>query len=158
VKTYTTCLIEKVLEDFYREKVKKDGRKNVCKLCVNKSRKEYCKNNKELMRSKAKKIGSTREFKDKRNLYKKNNPEKSRGNVEKANKRSRRWEVSNKEKKRAHDAVARAIKSGKLSRQPCSVCSRTDDVEGHHEDYTKVLEVVWLCPQHHNDVHIRKGL
>lgn len=155
-KRCTACLVVKELDEFHNEKSKKDGRKNICKDCINKQTKEYRNKNKKRVLSNAKKYRVNN--KEKIKEYKIKNPEKHRGSVEKANKRSRRWEVGNKEKKRAHDAVARAIKSGKLLRQPCSVCSRTCDVEGHHEDYTKVLEVVWLCPQHHSDVHIRKGL
>lgn len=55
-------------------------------------------------------------------------------------------------------AKARAITRGKLNlavlkhqilRQPCEVCGATESVEAHHEDYTKPLDVQWLCPTHH---------
>jgi hypothetical protein len=45
-----------------------------------------------------------------------------------------------------------AIKSGKLQRQPCEVCGATK-VHGHHDDYTKPLDVRWLCPLHHRRLH-----
>ena len=45
-----------------------------------------------------------------------------------------------------------AIALGLLSRQPCEVCGMTK-VHAHHVDYTKPLEVRWLCSAHHRENH-----
>ena len=45
-----------------------------------------------------------------------------------------------------------AIRSGKIKRQPCEVCG-TEPAEGHHLDYSKPLDVVFLCPLHHRELH-----
>lgn len=45
------------------------------------------------------------------------------------------------------------IKRGKIIPQPCSICNSLDNIEAHHEDYTKPLEVIWLCREHHLDHH-----
>ena len=45
-----------------------------------------------------------------------------------------------------------AIKSGKLIPQPCKVCGKIP-TEGHHSDYNKPLDVIWLCVEHHHDWH-----
>lgn len=38
------------------------------------------------------------------------------------------------------------VKVGNILRpDECSVCKHTVKVEGHHTDYTKPLEVVWVC-------------
>lgn len=50
--------------------------------------------------------------------------------------------------------VRRAIASGKLVRQPCEVCG-TQPAHGHHDDYSKPLDVRWLCPVHHREHHAR---
>lgn len=63
------------------------------------------------------------------------------------------WLEENKLKNKAHRAVYYAIKKGTLIRQPCERCGTTIDVVGHHEDYSKPLEVMWLCPQHHRERH-----
>jgi uncharacterized OB-fold protein len=49
-------------------------------------------------------------------------------------------------------AIQNAVARGKVMRQPCEQCGnpRTD---AHHPDYTKPLDVVWLCRQHHMDTH-----
>lgn len=46
-----------------------------------------------------------------------------------------------------------ALKTGELEWWPCEVCG-SYDVRAHHEDYSKPLEVRWLCPLHHKELHI----
>lgn len=53
---------------------------------------------------------------------------------------------------RARELVGRAIKSGKLVRLPCEVCFDYPS-QAHHEDYSKPLEVVWLCGKRHRERH-----
>lgn len=48
----------------------------------------------------------------------------------------------------ARQRVARAIKKGVLTRLPCRQCGEIKS-QAHHEDYSKPLEVVWLCRTHH---------
>lgn len=40
------------------------------------------------------------------------------------------------------------IKRGKLIPQPCEVCGNPE-VQSHHDDYSKPLQVRWLCRVHH---------
>lgn len=51
----------------------------------------------------------------------------------------------------AHQAVGFAIKSGELRKQPCEVCGVIG--VAHHDDYTKPLDVRWLCARHHRQLH-----
>lgn len=46
----------------------------------------------------------------------------------------------------------RALKGGVLEPRPCAVCAKPR-TEGHHEDYAKPLEVIWLCRLHHSERH-----
>jgi ribosomal protein S27AE len=55
-------------------------------------------------------------------------------------------------KRAARLAVGYAIKSGKLIKQPCEKCGNTK-VEAHHDDYSRPLEVRWLCKIHHMEHH-----
>ena len=63
------------------------------------------------------------------------------------------WAERNPEKRKAHYATGNAIRDGNLIKQPCEVCSTTEDIEAHHDDYTKPLEVRWLCTKHHAEHH-----
>lgn len=57
------------------------------------------------------------------------------------------------DKVRARMAVRLAIKAGKLKVQPCERCGYGVGVHAHHEDYSKPLEVIWLCRRHHGERH-----
>jgi hypothetical protein len=52
----------------------------------------------------------------------------------------------------ARNAVYRAIKCGKIKQLPCTVCGHLL-VHAHHEDYSRPLEVTWLCQKHHTTIH-----
>ena len=55
---------------------------------------------------------------------------------------------------RAHGTVARAISNGLITRPSrCSNCENYVDVEAHHADYSKPLEVSWLCKLCHEHLH-----
>ena len=45
-----------------------------------------------------------------------------------------------------------AIRSGKILRQPCEICSKTPG-EAHHWNYKLPLSVIWLCRSHHLFIH-----
>lgn len=53
---------------------------------------------------------------------------------------------------KARNAVHNAVRDGKLERGPCERCGSLR-VHGHHEDYSKPLDVMWLCPQCHKARH-----
>lgn len=44
------------------------------------------------------------------------------------------------------------IRRGKITKQPCCICNNLIS-EAHHNDYTKPLEVVWYCREHHLEHH-----
>jgi hypothetical protein len=48
------------------------------------------------------------------------------------------------EKQRASYLARQAIKEGSLVRGPREVCGTTEKIHGHHDDYSKPLEVRWL--------------
>lgn len=57
------------------------------------------------------------------------------------------------ERYRAYVIYRRALNQGSLVRQPCEKCGSVKDIHGHHEDYSKPLEVRWLCKKHHEMEH-----
>jgi len=55
------------------------------------------------------------------------------------------------EKVKARNIVNKAIQTGKLTRPDhCESCLKKCFVEAHHEDYSKPLDVDWLCGKCHN--------
>lgn len=65
------------------------------------------------------------------------------------------WRTKNPEKYKAHWILNSAITTGEIKRRPCETCGekRKYHVHAHHDDYTKPLEVKWLCVIHHKAVH-----
>ena len=55
------------------------------------------------------------------------------------------------DRRKANNAVASALRTGKLTRQPCWVCGKK--AVAHHPDYDRPLDVVWLCQAHHKQAH-----
>jgi hypothetical protein len=53
----------------------------------------------------------------------------------------------------ARNMAARAIRSGKLKRLPCEVCGNLKS-HAHHDDYSKPLDVRFLCDPHHREHHL----
>lgn len=66
-----------------------------------------------------------------------------------------RWRSENKLKRAAHLLLASALKSGIVVKAPCERCGSTR-VHAHHEDYSRPLDVMWLCAKHHREVHAEK--
>ena len=56
------------------------------------------------------------------------------------------------EKEKAQHALRYSVNSGKIKRLSCEVC-RDKKSHGHHPDYSKPLEVIWLCQLHHAQEH-----
>src|SRR5690349_7922719 len=53
-------------------------------------------------------------------------------------------------KRAARVALGNAVRDGRVKKAPeCEVCSISGDLHGHHEDYSKPLEVIWVCSACH---------
>lgn len=65
-----------------------------------------------------------------------------------------RSDPTEKMKNYARGAVSNAIDKGRLVRLPCEQCGAID-TEAHHDDYSKPLDVRWLCRPHHMTLHGR---
>lgn len=66
----------------------------------------------------------------------------------------KRWESKSPEKRAAHIILGNAVRDGIVNKpENCSVCGATGRIHGHHEDYTKPLDVIWCCPKCHVQLH-----
>jgi hypothetical protein len=60
-------------------------------------------------------------------------------------------QILNPEKAKARVAVAECLRRGWLIRpEVCQSCGDPGEIEAHHDDYSKPLEVRWLCKSCHN--------
>ena len=58
------------------------------------------------------------------------------------------------EQKKAYGRLHWAVESGQLTPpERCEDCSAPDSLVGHHEDYSKPLEVAWICHSCHTQRH-----
>jgi hypothetical protein len=67
----------------------------------------------------------------------------------------REYRKNNKEKWQAQDRVHTALENGTLTKEPCEVCGEKHGVDAHHDDYSKPLDVRWLCKSHHRKHHVQ---
>lgn len=66
--------------------------------------------------------------------------------------RRREQRRRHREKFRARRRTAYALERGYLIRQPCQECGTTP-ADAHHHDYSRPLDVHWLCRFHHDIKH-----
>ena len=134
------CKSVKSLKDFYKHPMMADGHLNKCKECTKK----------DVSKHRLENIDQIRAYDRKRAVL----PERRKLNSE----INKAWRQEDKRRMAAHNAVSRAIKSGKLQRQPCVRCGEIKSL-AHHEDYDKKLDVIWLCQPCHKQRHkeILKG-
>lgn len=74
------------------------------------------------------------------------------GHRQQVNEIKRRWVERNPEKRKASIAASNALRDGKLVKGPCARLAEGEchgRIEMHHEDYSKPLDVTWLCSKHH---------
>jgi hypothetical protein len=141
------CKIYQVKSAFYKCKNSYYGIQSYCKKCekirTNKRKKEKLEYFRRWRKSKA----GIKYFYD---------------NREKINKQRSEWKKKyfknlNDELKKhykAREIFKYAIKSGKMERGKCMKCGKPN-AQGHHFDYSKPLEVIWLCKKHHLEEHNR---
>ena len=132
------CGAEKPLTSFYKHTRMADGHVNKCKEC----------NKRDVRENRLAKLGYYREY-DKMRWQ--NDQRRRQVQYE----RTRQWNEEHPEKYRAHYAVTNAVRDGRLKKEPCEVCGAAF-THGHHDDYTKPLDVRWLCPSHHRQLHLGK--
>jgi len=58
---------------------------------------------------------------------------------------------------KAREITKRAIDAGRLIRQPCRKCG-AEKADAHHTDYSKPLDVDWLCSPCHKQEHYNRRI
>jgi hypothetical protein len=65
---------------------------------------------------------------------------------------NKRYYSLHPERYKAEQAVRTAKRNGTLTPMPCVVCGALK-AEAHHKDYSRPLDVVWLCKRCNRLVH-----
>ena len=63
------------------------------------------------------------------------------------------YDIKYPEKLKGRIMVRNALKNGDITKLPCQFCNSERSM-GHHDDYSKPLEVRWLCQKHHSQYHL----
>lgn len=152
-KTCRVCLITKPVSDFFRHPRMADGHRSNCKSC----KYDYDVKNRERFaprrRAYARKAGLSKEIRAKRCEYyqsRKDDPEfKARLSAI-----GKRGYKKNAIKRKSAVVLRTAMRSGRVvAAKICEECGSARNIEGHHEDYTKPLEIKWLCSTCHGVRH-----
>jgi hypothetical protein len=128
VKTCSWCKETKPISEFWRNCWAWDGLHSHCKDCKRAHRL--------LTIDRQKKRDQSRRY------YERNRPRiiESVLIYRKANKQGvRAWQI---------------VRKRRPPRQPCEVCGSLT-TEAHHDDYSKPLDIRWLCRIHHREHHLR---
>ena len=135
MKFCVCCDIKKPMNEFYKSKSSSDGRINRCKECTKK----------DVRANRLKNIDRYRAYDRKRG------PRQSPEYLKK-------YRETNKIKYAAHCLVNNAIRDNRLEkRSSCEKCGKSKNIHAHHDDYTKPLDVRWLCPPCHFKWHKKNG-
>lgn len=130
------CGKNKELEEFYKHKKMADGHLNKCKVCARKDVSSHRDKNIESIRAYDRRRGGLKH------------------RIQANKERAKKFREEFPEKYKAHTALNNAVRSGKIVKpDSCSVCDGGWQIEGHHDDYSKPLEVCWLCAACHKKLH-----
>lgn len=127
MKVCKKCLEAKPLGDFHRNCTSADGRQTFCKSCHTIVNREWRERNPDKARAM------------KRRTYERHGPKP---------------DPSTREEKQARRLLQTAIRNGTVVRPgACSHCDTACTPHGHHADYGRALDVVWLCGRCHMRLH-----
>jgi len=139
VKRCSACKIEKIVEEFYKDKRTPDGLKSQCKKC-------HC-----ICSMMSRDVDNHRNYN--RDWHRKSGYATRQEVREREMLRSR---VRGKSLEcRARALANRAIELGFLVRpKECPLCGTVDlGIHAHHVDYMRPLDVEWMCSECHGKRH-----
>lgn len=132
------CGQVKALDLFYRNKKAKDGRTSRCKPCTLVKKREWA-------------AANRHKDKEYSRRYRARNP-----GLKREQRRRERQETP--EKYSARQALRYALKTGRVVRpDACEDCGKKCKPQAHHPDYSRKLDVRWLCQPCHAAEHKREA-
>ena len=143
------CNILKPLSDFYKHSKMSDGHINKCKSCTKKDVHIHREENLEKVREYDRNRPNKTERSEKQRKY----DQSARGKEASATRR-KNYRAKQELRYKAHNTLSYALKRGQIIKpHSCYCCNVECSPHGHHNDYTKPLDVVWLCVDCHTAFH-----
>lgn len=140
MKPCIKCSETKPLDEFYAHPMMEDRHLNKCKACTKA----------DVRANRAARIEYYRAYDRQRAKQ----PHRVEARVE--------WQKENPKARPEKDPLKRearvklrsAVLRGEVIRSPeCEICAVPCDTHGHHDDYTKPLDVIWCCTACHALIH-----
>lgn len=170
------CKSEKPLSRFGLSADRPQGRAYTCKECICETSKDYQARNTTAIRKRKhlymlkhqteKRIYNQRYYIEHRDLIREQareyfathpRPSPYWQNPEQYKAGARRRREQKPLEAKASAKLGRAIASGQIIRpKTCEDCEQEKRLDGHHDDYSKPLEVKWLCRSCHQLLHSRQ--
>jgi hypothetical protein len=139
----TACHEVKSRMAFYAHPKSVSGRMTKCKDCVKAAVRKY----------RAEHIERVREY-DRNRPNAEERAVKKRASAWKYKRDNKAWQKRNPEKRAAHILIGNFVRAGKIVKPlACECCHEPKRLHGHHDDYSKPLDVVWLCQPCHGQRH-----
>jgi hypothetical protein len=130
MKTCTKCHIEKEVSDFY---FRNGSPRSHCKKCECEYANNWNKNN-------------PKEYSKKLRMWKRDNPTRHQEQMIRA---SKKHNEVHRDRYLARRTLNNAKARGEITESPCG-CGEVK-VEAHHHDYSKPLDVIWMCKKCHKE-------
>lgn len=147
------CGNVKPLADFYKHKKMSDGHVNKCKEC----NKSDVKANRDLKSEYYKKYDAWRFKNDPRVIDRHKRYQSSEAGKVAMTAAKDKWITNNPEKRAAQVILCNAVRDGRVIKPlKCSKCDKfttSRRLHAHHHDYTKPVDVTWLCAMCHSEEH-----
>ena len=124
------------IEEFYAHPEMKDGHLNKCKECTRQD-------------VRVRRIGNPGKLRD-YEVGRSSNPDRKAYQKD----RCKRIRENRPDRYRAQTAVNNAVRDGRIIKPNiCEICNCICKPLAHHDDYSKPLKVLWVCPKCHRDIH-----
>lgn len=154
MKTCIRCGEEKEFSEYYKHKRMGDGYLGRCKECHKSEMRRNRSENLEYYRNyDAYRFQNDPKVKERHKRYQATDA----GN-DAMNRARKKFISENPEKRAAHNQVKNAVRRGDLEKPnycpKCLSVKPSRQIHAHHEDYSKPLDVVWMCAQCHSDHHL----
>lgn len=140
MRVCTQCAQNKPMDAFYKHPFGKDGRQSKCAECTKAA----------VRANRLARIEYYQAYERERARL----PHRVAARQEYQREHPKKYSENDPVKRDARVKLGNAVRDGRVIKAPhCEVCAAPGDVHGHHDDYTKPLDVIWCCTACHALIH-----